>query len=259
MIGKRQNILGVQISLLNLERAVANIHKWIMEKDRQYVCVTPAHGVMDCYNDPSLREIFNQSGMTTPDGMSIVWLLKLYGHKNISRVYGPDLLIATCEAGLDQNWRHFFYGGDPGVSYQLSEKLLSQFPNLQIVGNYSPPFRSLNKVERQEVIDRITDANPDIVWVGLSTPKQEKWMKEFISLVDVSVMIGVGAAFDFLSGTKRQAPKWVQRTGLEWLFRFLSEPSRLWPRYRQYPKFLFLSLFQWIGILKFDDEEYMHD
>ncbi|MEN8242910.1 MAG: WecB/TagA/CpsF family glycosyltransferase, partial [Chloroflexota bacterium] len=220
-----------------------------------YICVTPAHGVMDCYHDPSLKTIFNHSGMTTPDGMAIVWLLKLYGHKHVSRVYGPDLMLAACEAGLEKGWRHFFYGGNPGVADRLAERLTDLFPAINIAGTYSPPFRPLSLDEEKQVTENIRAAKADIVWVGLSTPKQELWMSQFVDRLAVPVLVGVGAAFDFLSGTKKQAPRWVQRTGLEWLFRLLSEPQRLWRRYIQYPKFAILSLAQLLGFLNYSEEE----
>jgi N-acetylglucosaminyldiphosphoundecaprenol N-acetyl-beta-D-mannosaminyltransferase len=255
MASVRQNILGIKINALNLDLAIETIRKRIRERAPTYICVTPAHGVMDCFNEPSLKEIFNRSGMTTPDGMAIVWLLKLYGHKDVSRVYGPDLLLAACEAGLEKGWRHYFYGGKPGVAERLAEKLTELFPGMKVAGYYCPPFRPLTLEEEREVTEEIRAAKPDIIWVGLSTPKQEQWMSQFIGRLDVPVLVGVGAAFDFLSGTKKQAPRWIQRSGLEWLFRFISEPRRLWPRYRQYPKFVLLALGQWLGFLNYGEEE----
>lgn len=250
----RQNILGVRINTINLPQAVSQISSWIDQREPQYVCVTPAHGVMDGYNSPEVRRIFNSSGMTTPDGMAIVWLLKLYGHNYVNRVYGPDLLLATCQAGLTNGWRHFFYGGKPGVADDLAAKLEDRFPDIDIAGTYCPPFRQLTSDEVQSVEEIIRAAQPDVVWVGLSTPKQERWMARFVDRLGVPVLVGIGAAFDFLSGAKVQAPRWVQRSGLEWLFRLMSEPRRLWPRYRQYPKFVFLALGQRLGLFKFQDE-----
>lgn len=247
----RQNILGVGVSAINMPQAVAQIAAWIEARSPQYVCVTPAHGVMDCYRDPGLKQIFNHSGMTTPDGMAIVWLLKLYGHQHVSRVYGPDLLLATCQAGLAKGWRHYFYGGQPGVAEKLAAVLTEQFPGLQVAGTFTPPFRPLIEAEAQEVEDKIRTARPDIVWVGLSTPKQEVWMSEFIRQLDVPVLVGIGAAYDFLSGEKKQAPRWVQRSGLEWLYRFFSEPRRLWRRYIRYPKFVLLALGQRLNLIHF--------
>ena len=251
----RQDILGVNISVIDMPLAIETLAGWINARSSNYVCVTPAHSVMDCYWNSELREIFNQSGMTTPDGMAIVWLLKLYGHKRVSRVYGPDLLLVSCEAGHEKGWRHYFYGGKPGVAEQLVEVLLQQVPGLNCVGTFSPPFQPLTEEEKAELVEDIKRAKPDIVWVGLSSPKQESWMAEFVNRLDVPVLVGIGAAFDFVSGAKRQAPVWIQRSGFEWLFRLMTEPRRLWARYRQYPLFVALVIGQYFGLIDFSSRE----
>jgi N-acetylglucosaminyldiphosphoundecaprenol N-acetyl-beta-D-mannosaminyltransferase len=207
---------------------------------------------MDCFWNHSLRKLFNESGLTTPDGMSIVWLLKFHGYRNVSRVYGADLMLEVCRISEDKRWRHFFYGGAPGVADALADRLLARFPKLQIAGKYSPPFRPLTVAEDIDVRQRIAASHADIVWVGISSPKQEQWMAEHIGKLSAPVLIGVGAAFDFLSGRKRQAPRWVQRSGLEWLFRLATEPGRLWRRYAQYPLFVVLVLLQAIGLTRYD-------
>ena len=249
---ERVNILGVQVSAINMEQALGEISNWVENRSPHYVCVTPAHGIMDCQREPELKQIFNQSGMTTPDGMSIVWLLKLLGHSHVSRVYGPDLMLAVCRYGLQSGWRHFFYGGMPGVAEALRDNLIGQFPGLKVVGYYSPPFREVKAEEEQGIIRMILEKTPDIIWVGISTPKQEKWMAKFAHRLDTPVLIGVGAAFDFLSGKKLQAPGWVQRSGFEWLFRLLSEPGRLWKRYIRYPLFAILVFAQMLGLKRYD-------
>ena len=243
---RKQKILGVAVSALDLDAAVAQIDGWIQARDPHYVCVTPAHGVMDARVDPELLQIFNNSGMTTPDGMSIVWMLRALGHRNVSRVYGPDLMLAGCRAGVERGWRHFLYGGREGVAEDLAKALRLRFPGIDIVGTYTPPFRPLTLAEDEEVIRIIRRSGADIVWVGISTPKQERWMYEHVGRVRAPVLVGVGAAFDFLSGRKAQAPRWIQRSGFEWLYRFAHEPKRLWPRYRQYPVFATLAAWQLI-------------
>jgi N-acetylglucosaminyldiphosphoundecaprenol N-acetyl-beta-D-mannosaminyltransferase len=248
----RVNVLGVCISAVNMSTALDSMDDWIRRRDPHYVTVTPAHAVMDAYKDPELRRIFNASGMTTPDGMAIVWLLKLRGHWDVSRVYGPDLMLETCRAGMQPGYRHFLYGGGEGVAGALEDRLCARFPGLQIVGSDTPPFRELTGEEDRYVVDRINTAGADIVWVGLSSPKQERWMAAHLGRIHAPVMIGVGAAFDFLSGTKPQAPKWMQRSGLEWLFRLATEPRRLWPRYRMYPAFVFLAILQLLGLRRFE-------
>jgi len=249
------NILGVRVSAINMPVALATIDAWVMQRERKYVTVTPAHAVMDAYHDPELRRIFNASGMTTPDGMSVVWLLRLHGYRNVSRVYGPDLILETCRAGLDAGYRHFLYGGEEGVADSLATHLCARFSALKIVGTHTPPFRELTDDEDRIVVERINDAHPDIVWVGLSTPKQERWMAAHLGRIEAPVMIGVGAAFDFLSGRKPQAPRWMQRSGIEWLFRLATEPRRLWPRYRQYPAFVFLAAAQLLGLRTYGHDE----
>lgn len=234
-----------------MAQALETIESWVAQRHPNYICVTPAHGVMDCQRDPSLRRIFNSSGLTTPDGMAIVWLLKLHGYAHVSRVYGPDLMLAVCEQSVQRGYRHFLYGGAPGVAEALAAKLQARLPGLQIAGVYSPPFRPLTPDEDRAVVQQINAAQTDIVWVGISTPKQERWMSEHLGQLTAPVMVGVGAAFDFLSGRKKQAPRWMQRSGLEWLFRLATEPRRLWRRYLQYPRFVVLVLAQLAGFKQY--------
>jgi len=247
---QRVPVLGVGVSAVDLDRAVGTILGWVARREHRYVCVTPAHAVMDCYNDQRLLPIFNGSGLTVPDGMSLVWLLRLKGYRQVRRVYGPDLMLATCHASVPLGFRHFLYGGAPGVAEELAVRLLGQVPGLQVAGVYAPPFRDLSPGEDRQVASKIDESRADIVWVGISSPKQETWMAEHVGRVVAPVLIGVGAAFDFLSGRKPQAPRWVQRSGLEWLFRLVSEPRRLWPRYRQYPEFVALVLREMVGLDK---------
>jgi N-acetylglucosaminyldiphosphoundecaprenol N-acetyl-beta-D-mannosaminyltransferase len=240
----RVDVLGVDISAIDMTMAISCIAGWLERRECNYVCVTPAHGVMAVRADPSLRPIFSASGLTTPDGMSLVWLLRLAGHRHVSRVYGPDLMLAVCEAGLEHGWKHFLFGGGQGVPEQLAARLRGRFGGLSIVGTLAPPFRPLSADEDARVVGAILESGADVVWVGLSTPKQERWMAAHAGRVGAPVLIGVGAAFDFLSGGKPQAPRWVQRSGLEWVFRLATEPRRLWRRYANYPLFVALAVGQ---------------
>jgi N-acetylglucosaminyldiphosphoundecaprenol N-acetyl-beta-D-mannosaminyltransferase len=248
----RVNILGVQISAVNMDQALGTIGGWLKRREPNYVCVTPAHVIMDCHWNPELRGLFNHSGLTTPDGMSIVWLLRWKGFREIGRVYGADLMLEACRLSLERGWRHFFYGGAEGTADQLADRLTARFPGLQIAGTYAPPFRPSTNAEDREVADRINASRADIVWVGISSPKQERWMADHKGRFSAPVLIGVGAAFDFLSGRKPQAPRWIQRAGMEWLFRLATEPRRLWRRYSQYPLFGALVLAQWAGLKKYE-------
>ncbi len=250
----RANILGVRVSAVDMEAVVAAFDAWILERQRRYVCVTPAHSIMDCRDDPALRQIFNASGLATPDGMAIVWLLRLHGHRQVRRVYGPDLLLAACERSLTTGWRHFFCGGAAGVAEELARRLGHRYPGLEVVGTASPPFRPPSPAEEEQLVATINAAQPDIVWVGLGSPKQERWMAAHRQRLEAPVLVGVGAAFDFLSGRQRQAPRWVQRCGLEWLFRWMREPRRLAPRYRRYPLFALLALAQLLRLRHFPSE-----
>jgi N-acetylglucosaminyldiphosphoundecaprenol N-acetyl-beta-D-mannosaminyltransferase len=248
----RVNVLGVGISPLTRDQALVRIEDWIATGDRQYVCVSGIHGVMESQRDERLRAIHNAAGMVTPDGMPLVWLSRLRGQHYVERVYGPDLLLACCQRSLTKGYRHFFYGGAAGVPERLAERLQCRFPGLQVVGTYSPPFRPLSPEEDAELVRQVNAARPDVVWVGLSTPKQELWMSEHRDRLTAPVFIGVGAAFDFHAGLKPQAPPWMQRSGLEWLFRLWQEPRRLWRRYlRNNPLFVWHVLLQSLGIRRY--------
>jgi len=236
---KRVNVLGVGISVLNLPSALEAIAAAVRERRKGYICVTGVHGVMEAQDDSAFKKILNGAFLCTPDGMPMVWAGKLAGHKEMSRVYGPDLMLDICAWSETSGAKHFFYGGADGVAELLSHKLREKFPKLQVVGTYTPPFRPLNEAEVKGLQETIAATRPDFFWVGLSTPKQEKFMAEFLPKLDATLMLGVGAAFDFHSGRVSQAPRWMQRSGLEWLYRLCSEPRRLWKRYlRNNPLFV---------------------
>jgi N-acetylglucosaminyldiphosphoundecaprenol N-acetyl-beta-D-mannosaminyltransferase len=251
----RVNVLGVGISVLNLKTALDEIAAAVRERRKGYICVRDAHGVMLAQKDAAFRRILNEAFLCTPDGMPMVWIGRLHGHREMSRVYGPDLMLEVCAWSETNSCRHFFYGGTPGVAEELRGKLTARFPKLQTVGCYTPPFRPLNTEEEKELRVMIHVAKPDIMWVGLSTPKQEKFMAEFLPKLDVTLMIGVGAAFDFHAGRVRQAPRWMQRSGLEWLFRVACEPRRLGKRYlKNNPLFAWKIAGQLSGLKKYSLE-----
>jgi N-acetylglucosaminyldiphosphoundecaprenol N-acetyl-beta-D-mannosaminyltransferase len=237
---QRVDVLGVHVSAIDPRMALAEIERWITTREQHYVCVTGVHGVMESQRDPELREIHNRSGLTTPDGMPMVWAGRRAGASWMQRVYGPDLMLAVLERAAERGWTSFLYGGREGIPELLAQRLAARFPGLQIVGTYSPPFRSLTPEEDAEIVERVNAAHPDLVWVGLSTPKQERWMAAHVGRLTAPVLLGVGAAFDIHAGTLRQAPPWMQRSGLEWAYRLYREPRRLWRRYlSNNPRFVF--------------------
>ena len=240
------------MSVLNLEAAVAAVARGLEEGRRGYVCVTGVHGISEAQEDPAFRQILNRAFLNTPDGMPMVWMGRLQGFKQMSRVYGPDLLLRVCELSREHGWTHFFYGGAPGVAEELKQRLEQKFPALKIVGTFSPPFRPLTGEEEQGLMRQVAALKPDFFWVGLSTPKQEKFMDQYWQKLDARLFFGVGAAFDFHAGRVRQAPRWMQRSGLEWLFRLGCEPRRLWKRYlKNNPLFVLRAGCQLAGLRKY--------
>jgi N-acetylglucosaminyldiphosphoundecaprenol N-acetyl-beta-D-mannosaminyltransferase len=249
---KRVNVLGVGISVLNLDTAVEAVALAISTRRKGYICVTGVHGVSEAQEDPAFRKILNEAFLCTPDGMPMVWMGRLAGHRGMDRVYGPDFMALICERGIREGWRHFFYGGAEGVAEALKASLEKRFPGLQITGTHTPPFRPLNADERAQLVRKVDEAKPDILWVGLSTPKQERFMAEYLAALNVHLMAGVGAAFDFHSGRIRQAPRWMQRSGLEWFFRLCVDPRRLWKRYlKNNPLFIARVFCQWTSLRRY--------
>lgn len=247
---RRENVLGVGVSAINMEVALRTIDGWIARGDRQYICVTGVHGVMESQHSEALRRIHNRAGLVTPDGMPLAWLLRLGGHRQTGRVCGPDLMPLAFQAGQDRGHRHFLYGATEDTLERLRRALLALAPRAEIVGTYAPPFRPLTAQEDEAIVSEINARRPDIVWVGLSTPKQEMWMAEHRSRLDAAVLIGVGAAFDIHAGLRRRAPRFLHGTGLEWTYRLWQEPRRLAGRYlRSNPAFVAKVLLQKAGLL----------
>jgi exopolysaccharide biosynthesis WecB/TagA/CpsF family protein len=249
----RVNVLGVGISAINMDIALKVITDAIRRREKGYICVSDVRSVMEAYDNEYVRRVLNEAMLCTPDGMPLVWLSHVAGRRHVRRVYGPDLMLALCELSCREGFRHFFYGGSGGTAAQLAAVLQKRFPGLQVTGWYEPPFRPLQPDEEQQLVDMVREQQPDIFWVGLSTPKQDKFMAEYLAKLDVTVMVGVGAAFDFHTGRVKQAPRWMQQWGLEWVFRLYQEPRRLWRRYlRNNPRFLAQIVLQQFGLKKFD-------
>lgn len=228
---------------------IARIRLWIDRDVRgRYIAVTGMHGIAESRNDSDFRQALDAADLVVPDGMPLVWLARWHRHPLKRRVYGPELMETFCrETG--PTYRHFFYGGGPGTAERLAESLRERY-GIVVAGTFCPPFRPLAEDERENVTTLIQAAEPHILWVGLSTPKQEKWMLQNRETMPVPVMLGVGAAFDVNCGRTRQAPRWMREHGLEWFFRLSTEPKRLWRRYLvAIPKAAALVLLELVGVL----------
>jgi N-acetylglucosaminyldiphosphoundecaprenol N-acetyl-beta-D-mannosaminyltransferase len=248
----RYNVLGVGISALGLAQARDAILAARGRSRLGYVCATGVHGVSEAQRDPAVRRALNAAWLNVPDGMPLVWLGRGRGHHQVTRVYGPDLMLAVCDAGRAAGLTHYFFGGAPGVPERLRDRLTQRFPGLRVAGVMAPPFRPMTAAEIAALAADVAAKRPDIFWVGLSTPKQELFMAAHWGQLDASVLVGVGAAFDFHSGGRPQAPRWMQRSGLEWLFRLAVEPRRLWRRYLvNNPLFVARLLLQATGLRRY--------
>jgi len=225
-------VLGTRVDAIQIPGVIAEMQDWIARRGScRYIAVTGMHGVTEARHDPQLRTALASASLVVPDGMPLVWLGRRNGFHLPRRVYGPELMLRFWQEANSVRYRHFFYGGAPGVADALARKFARQFPNHEIVGTVSPPYRNLSPDEDREICSLINEANPDIVWVGLGTPKQERWMRDHQRQLSAPVLVGVGAAFDFHAGRMRSAPAWMGDHGLEWLFRLAQEPRRLWHRY----------------------------
>ncbi len=251
----KQSVIGVGISTTTYNEVVGCCRRWVDDlrarngrSMARYICVTSVHGLITARDDSNVREILNTADIATPDGMPLVWALRSFGVKGQSRVYGPTLMLRLCESAAQNGHRLFLYGGREDTLGELQVRLRAKFPHLLIAGSYSPPFRPLTDEEDMSIERQIKDSGAEIIFVGISTPKQERWMYTHREKFPGLVMIGVGAAFDFHAGRVPQAPGWMQRNGLEWLYRLGSEPKRLWQRYLLVtPRFLPLWALQFMS------------
>ena len=249
------NILGVGVHAVNMTSAVQLIDSTIKKSNKGYICVITVHSIMEAQRDLHFKQVLNNAFLNTPDGMPTVWVGRIQGFSEMNRVYGPDLMLEICKMSVPEGYTHFLYGGKPGVAEKLRLKLNSIAHGIKVVGTYTPPFRPLNENEEKELIGLVARLKPDIFWVGISAPKQERFMAEYIHKLNTKLMLGVGAAFDFHTEQIRDAPNWIKNLGLQWLHRLFQEPSRLWKRYLiNNPIFLFKILIQLIGLKKYEIE-----
>ena len=246
-------VLGVEVDAVQISDVTIQMQEWINSRSAcQYIAVTGMHGVTEAQHDPEFKQILNAAGLVVPDGYPLVWLGRRTGFAQLRRrVYGPELMEEFFSQTLAKGYRHFFYGGAPGVAEELASRMSARFAGLAVIGTYCPPFRELTKQEDEEILQAINLAKPDVVWIGLSTPKQERWMYAHRARLNVPVLVGVGAAFDFHTGRVPQAPRWMREHGFEWLFRLCREPGRLWRRYLVYgSQFVVLVLLEQLHLRK---------
>jgi len=233
------NVLGVQVEALNMERALDQLGEALRSNRKGYVCMAGVHGVMEAQRSTAVRCAFRDSLMNLPDGMPTVWVGRSQGFTTMRRVAGPDVMLQLFSSRQFEKYSHFFYGGKPGVAQELASEMKRRFPWVRIAGTYTPPFRDLNDEEESEFIGMVRRAKPSIIWVGISSPRQELFMRRYLPKLDTCLMFGVGAAFDFHTGRIRDCSEWIKRAGLQWLHRLLQDPRHLLWRYaRNNPAFV---------------------
>ncbi|HWX44648.1 MAG TPA: WecB/TagA/CpsF family glycosyltransferase [Solirubrobacteraceae bacterium] len=240
MLPPRAEILGIPLAVSDYEEVLDWMQAMIAAGERGYVTAAAVNLVMSAREEPATLDATLHATLAVPDGMPLVWALRLLGHPRATRVYGPDLMAAFCTRAARDGTPIYLYGGrTPAALELLTARLRERFPGLRIVGGYSPPFRDLTAAEEWEAIERIDGSGAQVVWVGTGQPKQERWMRHMRPRLRAPLLVGVGAAFDFHAGLVPQAPAWMQRNGLEWTYRLAREPRRLWRRYaRHNPRFV---------------------
>lgn len=253
-MGLNRYVLGMRVDPTSYERAAGRVLEWAQSRQASYVCVANVHMTMESYDDPAFQAIVNGSDLVTPDGMPLVWALRLLGERAQQRVYGPDLTLHVCAAAEQADIPIALYGGTPASLDTFASFLSEQYPGLRVACRIAPPFRPLTLEEDEVYTRELVESGAKILLVGIGCPKQERWMAAHKDRIP-AVMLGVGAAFDFHSGRVKQAPGWMQRAGLEWFFRLLMEPRRLWKRYLKHnPRFVFLFMLQFLGLRHFGGE-----
>jgi N-acetylglucosaminyldiphosphoundecaprenol N-acetyl-beta-D-mannosaminyltransferase len=247
------SVIDIDIKETSYAGATSQIQLWVQESKNCYVCIANVHMVMEANDSSVFRKIVNNADLIVPDGMPLVWMMRAKGQRKQTRVYGPTLMLHVLEVAAKNNLPVGFYGSKPAVLNTLIKRMQARYDGLKIAFSYCPPFDMLSSEEDQAIVKQINQSGVKILFVGLGCPKQEIWMAEHCGSVN-TVMLGVGAAFDFHAGLKPQAPTWMQKIGLEWLFRLFTEPRRLWKRYLYHnPRFVFLAIADLLGLLKKTD------
>ena len=249
----RLSLLGIRLSTFNLPTAAAEMAQAVAERRLSYASTCPVYTLMQGHERADVKSALNGADWVTPDGMPVVWALKRLGASGVGRVYGPDLMLALSAISAERGYRQFYLGGAPGVAEDLARAMQQRCPGLRVAGVYSPPFGDQSPAEERAMLDCVNASGADIVWVGLGSPKQDLWMARYRPLLSPPLLVAVGAAFDFFTGRQPQAPVWMQRGGLEWLFRLGASPKRLWRRYLVYnPRFLLQVGMQLAGLRRYN-------
>ena len=247
---EQMQVLKINLHILDYLSTVAIIQRWVRSAENRYICIANVHMLMEAYDSSNFRKIVNNADLVTPDGMPLVWMMRLKGQRNQSRVYGPTLMLHILERAAQEDIPVGFYGGRPEVLTSLIKRMQTRYADLNIAYSFSPPFHTLSPEEDLAMVEQVNASGARILFVGLGCPKQEYWMAEHCGKIK-AVLLGVGAAFDFHSGMKPQAPVWLQAIGLEWLFRLTNEPRRLWRRYLYHnPRFMVLAIADLLGLIR---------
>jgi N-acetylglucosaminyldiphosphoundecaprenol N-acetyl-beta-D-mannosaminyltransferase len=249
-------LLETAVEALNMDLTLKRVARELETRRKGYICMANVHGIMEAHRDQELAAIYAGSLMTVPDGMPIVWVGRWQGRRKIQRVAGPDLMLEVFRRKEFAGYTHFLYGGEEHVADELRDRFSRRYPWAQIVGTCTPPFRDLNAEEERSLIARVRELKPDIIWVGISTPKQERFMHRYLRLLDTTLMFGVGAAYDFHTDRIQDAPQWVKTIGMQWLHRLLQDPRRLWKRYLlNNPAFLWHIALQLSGLRSYSSAQ----
>jgi N-acetylglucosaminyldiphosphoundecaprenol N-acetyl-beta-D-mannosaminyltransferase len=241
------NVLGVSVDAVGLERAMAMLDTRLRNGPKGYVCFVGVHGILEAMKSGKVADAYQHAAMALPDGTPMVWVGRAQGLREMDHVTGPAVMMEIFQRAEFAGYSHFFYGGKPGVANELAATLTRQFPRARVAGTFTPPFRDLTPAEEKRLVAEIHRVKPDIVWVGISTPRQDLWMRRMLPRLDTRAIFGVGAAFDFLTGRIRPCPEWIKCAGLHWLHRLAQDPVRLWSRNVHNMEFLWHIALQLTG------------
>ena len=241
-------VLGVNVAAVDMEQSLRSVSELLERHEKAYICAAGVHGVMEARRSPQVAVAYANADLVIPDGMPLVWVGHAQGHQSMRRVTGPDFMLEVFRREEFRHLRHFLYGGETGVAQQLRGVLMNRFPQARIVAAETPPFRQLRRAEEMRLIGQVRTLHPDVIWLGISCPRQELFMHRYLPVLDTRLMVGVGAAFDYHTGRIRDSADWVKKAGLQWAHRLIQDPRRLWKRYlRNNPAFLWCIASQLIA------------